>query len=123
MYELCKEFRFEAGHTLIHHDGKCKNPHGHSYILTIHLKGETLVSEGPKKNMLVDFGDVSAVVKPMIEKYFDHRWLNESLENDSPTVEFIAGWIYDFLEPHLPLLSAITLHETSTSKVTFRKYP
>lgn len=120
MFELCKEFRFEAGHVLTYHDGKCREPHGHSYILTVHLSGKRLIHEGPKKNMLVDFSDVTAIVKPMIEKYFDHRWLNDSLECDSPTVEFIAQWIFEFLSDAIPCLSAITVHETSTSKVTYR---
>ncbi len=121
MFYLSKEFRFEAGHSLVHHDGKCRHPHGHSYILTIHLAGQELIKEGCKKNMLIDFSDISSIVKPMIEKYFDHRWLNDSLEDDSPTVEFIARWIYEYLSPHIPCLYAVTVFETATSKVTYCK--
>ncbi|MFA6915715.1 MAG: 6-carboxytetrahydropterin synthase QueD [Parachlamydiales bacterium] len=120
MFELTKEFRFEAGHSLEFHDGKCRGPHGHSYILIVHLCGEELIASGSKKNMLVDFSDISSIVKPMIHDYFDHKWLNVSLDNDSPSAEFIARWIYHFLAPSLPLLSAITLYETATSKVTYR---
>lgn len=122
MFEIIKEFRFEAGHRLCHHDGKCHLPHGHSYILKVHLGGKELNGSGPKTNMLLDFQDVGAVVKPMIERYFDHQWLNDSLETDSPTVEFIARWIFEYLAPILPLLVAISLHETSTSLVIYRPH-
>ncbi len=121
MFEIEKIFRFEAGHSLVHHDGKCKDPHGHSYQLIVHLTSPTLTAEGSKKNMVIDFSDISAVVKPMIDKYFDHKWMNESLGTDSPTVEYMAKWIFDYLIPHLPLLTAVTLYETATSKATYRK--
>lgn len=119
MYELEKSFTFEAGHELRHHDGKCKTPHGHSYVLTVILRADTLIAEGPKQNMLIDFYDVSQVVKPMIEEYFDHKWINETLQADSATVEFMAHWIYHYLKPKLPLLYAISMNETSSSKVTY----
>jgi 6-pyruvoyltetrahydropterin/6-carboxytetrahydropterin synthase len=119
MFELEKTFHFEAGHALTHHDGKCKTPHGHSYVMTLHLASDKLIADGPKKNMVIDFTDISDIVKPMIETYLDHKWLNETLQNDSPTVEFIAMWVYEHLSPKLPLLKKVSLYETSTSKVTY----
>ena len=121
IFELEKTFRFEAGHQLVHHDGKCRNPHGHSYILSVIVRSVELVGSGPKTNMVIDFSDLSAIVAPMIEKYFDHKWINDTLQNESATVEFMAKWIFEYLEPLLPSLYAITLHETHTSKVTYRR--
>lgn len=119
MYEIEKTFRFEAGHVLTKHDGKCAVPHGHSYVLQLALRSERLVESGPKTNMLIDFHDLDRMVKPMIEEYLDHRWLNDTLNSDSPTVEFIAKWIYDFLKPKLPMLKTVTLYETASSKATY----
>jgi 6-pyruvoyltetrahydropterin/6-carboxytetrahydropterin synthase len=119
MFELEKSFRFEAGHTLKYHDGKCRNPHGHSYELTVHVRAENLIGEGPKTNMVIDFSDLSQIVKPMIEQYLDHKWLNDTLKSESATVEFIAKWIYDFLHPLLPGLTSITLQETHSSRVKY----
>lgn len=119
MFELEKTFYFEAGHALKHHDGKCRDPHGHSYVLTIHLRSDTLLTSGPKVNMVMDFTDVSGLVKPMIDTYFEHKWLNDSLQTDSPTAEFIAKWIFDYLNPFLSKLYAISVWETSTSRVTY----
>lgn len=120
MFHIEKTFYFEAGHVLVHHDGKCAEPHGHSYVLTVHLRSEILHSDGPKKNMIIDFQDISSIVKPMIFEYLDHKWLNTSLENDSTTAEFIAKWIFDHLKPKLPYLFAVTLFETATSKVYYQ---
>lgn len=121
MFELEKTFTFEAGHVLKHHDGRCKNPHGHSYVLTIHLRSNTLVPSGPKTNMLVDFNDIAAIVKPMLDDYLEHKWLNDTLQTDSPTVEFIAKWIFEYLESSLPGLHAVSLYETATSRVIYKK--
>ncbi|MBB64486.1 MAG: 6-carboxytetrahydropterin synthase QueD [Waddliaceae bacterium] len=119
MYELEKTFTFEAGHVLTHHDGKCSRPHGHSYGLTVTLRGNNLHKNGPKTNMLIDFSDVSSIVKQMIKDYLDHHWLNDTLKTDSPTAEFIAKWIFDFLNPLLDDLHCITLEETATSRVRY----
>lgn len=119
MYILEKIFYFSAGHCLVHHDGKCRQPHGHSYALTLQVASPTLIDSGPKTNMVMDFGDLSDIVEPMIDTYFDHLWLNDTLNNDSVSCEYIAKWVYEYLKPKIPLLSSVTIQETSTSKVTY----
>jgi 6-pyruvoyltetrahydropterin/6-carboxytetrahydropterin synthase len=119
MFELEKKFYFEAGHVLKHHDGQCKNPHGHSYSMTVYIRSKHLIASGPKTNMVMDFSDISNVVKLMINEYLEHKWLNETLQTDSPTAEFIAKWIYDHLAPSLPGLYAVALEETATSRVIY----
>ena len=119
MFEIEKIFRFEAGHCLHHHDGQCSQPHGHSYVLSVIIRAKDLVASGPKKNMVVDFGDLSESVKPMIDNYFEHKWLNDTLETDSPTAEYIAKWIYNHLKPGIPNLYSISLYETASSRATY----
>lgn len=119
MFELEKEFSFEAGHQLCHHDGKCSHPHGHSYRLVVNVRSNFLIADGPKKNMVVDFDDISHQVKPLIKSHLDHRWLNDTLESDSPTAEFIAQWIYRYLKPKIPNLYSIAIYETATSKAIY----
>ena len=70
MFELQKTFSFEAGHSLALHKGKCRTPHGHSYLLKIIVRSDSLHNSGSSKNMVVDFNDISDVVKPVIEEYF-----------------------------------------------------
>jgi 6-pyruvoyltetrahydropterin/6-carboxytetrahydropterin synthase len=121
MYELEKIFQFEAAHSLKFHDGKCRNMHGHSYVLHVCMRADKLQSSGPKTNMIMDFQDVNDLVKPMLNQYLDHQCLNDTLQSDSTTVEFVCKWIFDYLEPQLPGLYAITLYETASCKATYRK--
>ena len=119
MFEVEKSFSFEAGHVLVHHNGRCAEPHGHSYVISVRLRAQDLIKDGPKKNMVFDFIEINEIVKPMIDEYFEHKWLNDTLETDSPTTEFISRWIYDYLVKKVPYLTAVTVQETATSKVTY----
>ncbi len=120
MFELRKSFNFEASHVLERHDGKCSRLHGHSYVLTVIIEHRSLQRFGPKKNMVADFSDVSAAVKPLIASHLDHHNLNDTLKTDSPTAEYIALWIYRALAPKIAWLEAIELRETASSVVTYR---
>lgn len=123
MFTIKKTFTFESGHVLPYHHGKCRIPHGHSYVLEVVVQGPELQDSGPRRGMLLDFQEITDIVKPMIDEYLDHRWLNDSLETDSPTAEWIARWVFEYLKPKIPLLSAITLHETASSSVTYSPLP
>lgn len=103
----------------MHHDGACSDPHGHSYLLKVVIASSDLITEGPKKNMVLDFHQISDIVEPMIDTYLDHKWLNDTLETDSPTSEFIARWIYRYLKDKLPNLQIIHLSETASSEVSY----
>lgn len=120
MFEVAKTLTFDAGHTLEQHHGKCKRPHGHTYSVTVTVRSDTLQLSGSQKNMVLDFNDIMDVAKEMIKIYFDHQWLNDTLETDSPTAEFMAKWMFDYLLPKLPGLYSIELYETPTSKVIYR---
>lgn len=116
-YVLSKEFKFEASHQLVGHDGKCARLHGHSWLLRISVQGDRLQEDGPKKNMLLDYGDVSAVVKPLVEEFLDHHHLNTTLDTDSPTSEYVARWVWN----RLPMFAgarvcAVEVEETCTSR-------
>ncbi len=119
MFEVEKTFTFEAGHVLSHHDGKCANPHGHSYILKVAVRKIDLETDGPKQGMVIDFHQISDVVQPMLKEYFDHQWLNETLQIASPTAEIIAKWIFMHLEPKLPGLHRISISETASSCASY----
>jgi 6-pyruvoyltetrahydropterin/6-carboxytetrahydropterin synthase len=67
--KIAKEFRWEMGHRLPEHFGKCKNIHGHSYKMIVELSGE-VNTEG----MVLDFYDLKKIVNPIVEK-LDHSFL------------------------------------------------
>ncbi len=119
MFEIEKTFFFSAGHSLESYEGKCRNPHGHSYTLKIRIRSEKLQESKHEKNMVADFQSISSLSKPMIKEYFDHKWLNDTLQTDSPTVEFITKWIYTYLKPLIPQLYSITIFETPKSMAIY----
>jgi len=121
MFTITKEFRFEAAHKLPKHDGKCQRLHGHSWRMRVVCVGETLYDVGPKSGMLLDFGDVSKAVKPLVEEKLDHFYLNETTGLENPTSEELAQWIYIELKPILKdYLVAVEVDETCTSSCRFQ---
>jgi len=83
---ITKSYAFEAAHRLMHHRGACSNLHGHSYKVEVEVTGR-LQREGPAEGMVLDFGDLSKVVRPLIEE-FDHRLV---LSHDDPLCELLSG--------------------------------
>lgn len=120
MYRLEKKFRFEAAHLLPDHDGKCARLHGHSWVGTLVVEGAQLLKSGPKASMLIDYGDLSRAIEPLLERYLDHHYLNQTLGLRSPTSEEIARWVFARLKPVLPTLTEVVIEETCTSRCTYR---
>ena len=108
------EFHFAAAHRLPRYDGPCRRQHGHNYTFFVTLEGEV----DPASGMIFDFGDLKRVVQEHVLSRVDHRDLNDLLAN--PTAENIARWIWEVLEPHLPGLCEVRLHEIPDSCVTYR---
>lgn len=78
-----KTFTFEAAHHLPGHP-KCGKVHGHTYKLTVSIKGE------PIKGMVVDFSILKEVVMKEVGE-LDHTDLN--LIDPFPTVETLVSII------------------------------
>lgn len=114
---LRKIFHFEAAHTLpnMPPDHQCARMHGHSYKVEIAVTGPV----GEVSGWLMDHSEISAVVKPLIAR-LDHRYLNDIPGLENPTFERLAGWLWKGLQPQLPGLSEITIHETPTSSCVYR---
>lgn len=120
MWKIEKSFRFEAAHRLPQHDGRCARLHGHSWKATLVCEGEKLEVNGPKCGMLVDFGTLSQAAEKLNAEFLDHYYLNDTTGLSSPTSETLARWIYDKLRPEIPLLSAVIVEETCTSRCEYR---
>lgn len=119
---IYKEFHFEAAHTLPNHDGKCRRLHGHSFIGRVYVKGTALIDAGPKRGMIMDYGDLKQFIRPLVDEHLDHYDLNESTGLTDPTSEALAKWIYERLETAgLPGLYAVEVKETCTSGCRYTK--
>lgn len=81
--KVSKSFKWEMGHRLPFHKGKCKNLHGHSYRLFLEVEGDL-----DDNGLLIDFYDLKVIVNPIIEE-LDHSFMVSSL--DSELVELLNG--------------------------------
>lgn len=133
---ITKEFNFEMAHALYGYDGPCKNIHGHSYRLSVTVKGQPIKDhQYVKQGMVMDFNELKAIVKPIIDK-LDHATILNSesphkklavgnllfgklvLVNYQPTCENMLIDIAQQIKSQLPMgiiLNHLKLKETETS--------
>lgn len=123
---ISKDFRFEASHVLPKHKGKCSRLHGHSWQLSIAVRGEV----NPETGFVMDYGDLKEIVQPLVDS-LDHKhlgawggvpeflypiWGVPNLPKDFyPSSENLLMWIADQLTPKLPNWSLMELKETCSS--------
>ena len=114
---LRKEFIFDAAHNLIHYHGKCEALHGHTYRLAVQLEG-TPDHEG----MVLDFCELSRIVKERVISRLDHAYINDVIEQ--PTAENIASWVWDQIEKEVLRpncrLASVEVWETPSSCAVLR---
>jgi len=115
--EIFKEFRIEAAHRLpqVPPGHKCARLHGHSFLIGVYVAGEVQ----PQTGWVRDFADLSAAMTDTVD-LLDHRYLNDIEGLENPTSEVLATWIWRRLQPRLPGLSRIVIHETCTSGCEYR---
>ncbi len=114
---LRKEFKFEAAHNLVRYHGKCERLHGHTYRLAVLLEG-TPDDEG----MILDFCELSSIVKEQVIAVLDHTYLNDTIPQ--PTAENIALWTWGRIEALLRRpncrLFEVRVWETASNGVVLR---
>lgn len=81
MMKISKEFKWEMGHRLPFHSGKCKNIHGHTYKMRVEIEGDL-----DQNGMVMDYYDVSSVISPLVDE-LDHSFIVK--DNDSEVIEFL----------------------------------
>ncbi|MDD2530358.1 MAG: 6-carboxytetrahydropterin synthase [Bacteroidales bacterium] len=86
---LTKEFNFEMSHVLHDYDGLCRNIHGHSYRLFVTILGEPIDEKhNPKNGMVMDFGELKAIVFNQIVDRLDHALV---IPNDSTMLSHLKS--------------------------------
>jgi 6-pyruvoyltetrahydropterin/6-carboxytetrahydropterin synthase len=115
---LSKDFKFDAAHSLVNYHGQCENLHGHTYKLRVTLSARTL----PENGMILDFVELSRIVKENVITKLDHHFLNDVVPQS--TAENIVIWIRDQISAKLKtenyFLYEVILWETETSFATWR---
>lgn len=135
MYILKKSFTFDAAHRLANHKGKCRNIHGHTYKVVVTLIGPELNDS----DMLIDFGDISNLVRQYLDDHYDHALILDIDEDKlikallpfklklltvpgAPTAENMSKWLYEHFHPifsNCGLGLSIEVWETPTSSAEY----
>lgn len=115
--ELRRSFQFEAAHRLPHvaSGHKCARLHGHSFVVEIVVEGPV----DPQMGWVMDYADIKAAFEPLYRQ-LDHHYLNELPGLENPTSERLAQWIWQQLQPSLPLLTEVWVAETCTARCVYR---
>jgi len=114
---LTKDFTFEAAQTLpnVPEGHKCRRVHGHSFKVEVSVEGDV----DAKIGWVYDHARISDSMKPLM-KLLDHAYLNDVEGLENPTIENMARWFWDKLEPQCPGLAEIVVHETATARCSYR---
>ena len=129
MYEIKTSATFDSAHFLRGYNGKCANIHGHTWTVEATMQNGSLISDGEKRGMVMDFSDLKKAVRAIAER-FDHTLIYEKgslhrltlraleLEGFSlsevpfrPTAENLAQFFFNELSQTLPV-SRVEVRET-----------
>lgn len=140
---LTREFSFEMAHALEGYDGLCRHVHGHSYKLFVTVSGTPCDDPAsPKYGMVMDFGDLKAIVNRLVVDPHDHalvlrstpenkalleqvreKWERVYLVDYQPTCEQMIARFARQIAAELPegvRLAELKLYETEKSHATWR---
>ncbi|MEE3502123.1 6-carboxytetrahydropterin synthase [Acidiphilium acidophilum] len=109
MFELTKDFRFEAAHTLNRTiDAEpSRRIHGHSYRASVTLRGTPDAS-----GMIMDFGNLATHIA-VVRGQLDHRFLDDVEQLGPATLENLAAFIWRNLRSPCPNLARVTVFRDS----------
>jgi 6-pyruvoyltetrahydropterin/6-carboxytetrahydropterin synthase len=113
MFELSKQFRFDAAHTLERsiQTESSRRIHGHSYRAEVTVRGRPNRTTG----MIVDLGILEASMEDARDA-LDHRFLDEINDLGPATMENLSRWIWDRLLPVVPNLFKVSVHRDSSGE-------
>jgi 6-pyruvoyltetrahydropterin/6-carboxytetrahydropterin synthase len=125
-----RRFTFSAGHRYAVEGwpaerneavfGRLRVPHGHNYTLDVTVRGPI----DPETGMIIDLGELKAVVGETIVERFDHADLNAdpAFRGRVPTTENIAVVVWDLLVAKLgdERLWQVRVWEDETLYVDYR---
>lgn len=101
--------------------GHCADLHGHQYKLEITITGKIV----PDTGMILNGYEIDRIVKEIILKEIDHKYLNEDVpffKKTLPTAEWIAAWVFEKLEGAFKnaSLKRVRIYETPS---LYAEYP
>lgn len=138
MLEITKVFRFEMAHAIHGYPGKCKDIHGHSYVLYVTVTANNSADAYiPESGFIIDFKVLKKIVTDTVLNKLDHCLIlseaylktnplpaspNLLVWTEEPSAENMLIYIQKNIQEKLPdpvKLSKLTLYETNDSYVAW----
>ena len=79
--QIMRKIELDMGHRIPLHHSKCRNVHGHRYVIEATYEGPT-ITEGSEEGMLIDFGFIKQDLMIHIDRVFDHVFCFHVLDHD-----------------------------------------
>ncbi len=120
MYRVTVEKSISSAHYLRQYEGKCRELHGHNWIIQVTIEARALDELG----MVVDFGLVKKHLTEILEP-LDHKTLNDLPPFDvvNPTAENMCCHVFQSLSRHLNTdrirVASVRAWETPTNVAEF----
>lgn len=113
MFELSKQFRFDAAHTLDRtiDTESSRRIHGHSYRAEVTVRGRP----DPVTGMVVDLGILEGAMDGARDA-LDHRFLDEINDLGPATMENLSRWIWDRLARSIGNLHKVSVYRDSSGE-------
>ncbi|MFW7270009.1 6-pyruvoyl trahydropterin synthase family protein [Gluconacetobacter sp. Hr-1-5] len=113
MFELSKQFRFDAAHTLdrVIETESSRRIHGHSYRAEVFVRGQP----DPTTGMVVDLGLLQRTMEDARDA-LDHRFLDDITDLGPATMENLSRWIWNRLSPVIGNLHKVTVYRDSSGE-------
>ena len=111
MFELSKQFQFDAAHTLerLIDAESSRRIHGHSYRAEVTVRGRP----DPVTGMVVDLGMLERMMAETRDA-LDHRFLDEINDLGPATMENLSRWIWGRLSPSIGNLFKVSVYRDSS---------
>ena len=111
MFELSKQFQFDAAHTLerLIDAESSRRIHVHSYRAQVTVRGRP----DPVTGMVVDLGMLERMMAETRDA-LDHRFLDEINDLGPATMENLSRWIWGRLSPSIGNLFKVSVYRDSS---------
>ena len=141
---ISRKIEIDMGHRIPNHKSKCRNLHGHRYVIEVYVEGEENKVEGASdEGMVLDYGDLKQIMIEEIHNRYDHSCILYKKDEASiafkiisdkfklktylldfiPTAELLAKHFWELIEDRLKdkgfKLHSVIIHETPNCKAIY----
>lgn len=89
-FRITRKIEIDAGHRVPDHGSKCRNIHGHRYVVEATVTGD-LSQEGSDKGMVMDFSFLKGLLELHVDALCDHALI--LYQGDSLLQHMLSTWL------------------------------